>query len=209
MTSIFDQGLEPRDANYAVQSPIDFIERTASVYPDYPAIIHGAIRRNWAETYDRCRRLASALKGRGISRGDTVAVMLPNIPAMVECHFGVPMIGAVLNTLNVRLDAEAIAFMLEHGEAKVVIADREFGQVVKDAVRHLEHKPLVIDVDDPEYGEGVQVSDLDYEAFLQEGDPEYQWSFPADEWDAISLNYTSGTTGNLKGRGLPPSLVPH
>src|SRR5690606_30029774 len=124
----------PRDANYAVQSPIDFIERTASVYPDYPAIIHGAIRRNWAETYDRCRRLASALKGRGISKGDTVAVMLPNIPAMVECHFGVPMVGAVLNTLNVRLDADAIAFMLEHGEAKVVIADREFGQVIKDAV---------------------------------------------------------------------------
>jgi fatty-acyl-CoA synthase len=135
MTSIFDQGLEPRDANYAVQSPIDFIERTASVYPDYPAIIHGAIRRTWAETYDRCLRLASALKGRGIGRGDTVAVMLPNIPAMVECHFGIPMIGAVLNTLNVRLDAEAIAFMLEHGEAKVVIADREFGQVIKDAVR--------------------------------------------------------------------------
>ena len=199
MTSIFDQGLEPRDANYAVQSPIDFIERTASVYPDYPAIIHGAIRRTWAETYDRCLRLASALKGRGIGRGDTVAVMLPNIPAMVECHFGIPMIGAVLNTLNVRLDAEAIAFMLEHGEAKVVIADREFGQVIKDAVRHLEHKPLVIDVDDPEYGEGVQVSDLDYEAFLQEGDPQFQWSFPDNEWDAISLNYTSGTTGNPKG----------
>src|SRR5690554_8203221 len=132
MTSIFDQGLEPRNANYAVQSPIDFIERTASVYPDYPAIIHGAIPRNWAETYDRCRRLASALKGRGISRGDTVAGMLPNIPAMAECHLGVPMIGAVLNTLNVRLDAEASAFILEVGEATVVIADREFGQVVKE-----------------------------------------------------------------------------
>ena len=199
MTSIFDQGLDPRDANYAVQSPIDFIERTASVYPDFPSIIHGEVRYNWAQTYQRCRRLASALKGRGIGRGDTVAVMLPNIPAMVESHFGVPMIGAVLNTLNVRLDAEAIAFMLEHGEAKVVIADREFGEVVNDAVRHLEHKPLVIDVDDPEYGEGVQVSDLDYEAFLQEGDPAFEWNFPANEWDAISLNYTSGTTGNPKG----------
>ena len=199
MTSIFDQGLAPVDANYAVQSPVDFIERTATVYPEYPAVIHGAIRYTWAQTYERCRRLASALKGRGIGRGDTVAVMLPNIPAMVESHFGVPMIGAVLNTLNVRLDAEAIAFMLEHGEAKVVIADREFGEVIKDAVSRLDTKPLVIDVDDPEYGEGVQVSDLDYEAFLQEGDPAFQWSFPENEWDAISLNYTSGTTGNPKG----------
>ena len=199
MTSIFDQGLAPVDANYAVQSPIDFIERTATVYPEYPAVIHGAIRYNWAQTYDRCRRLASALKGRGIGPGDTVAVMLPNIPAMVESHFGVPMIGAVLNTLNVRLDAEAIAFMLEHGEARVVIADREFGEVIRDAVSRLDTRPLVIDVDDPEYGEGVQVSDLDYEAFLQEGDPAFQWSFPENEWDAISLNYTSGTTGNPKG----------
>ncbi len=144
MTSIFDQGLAPVDANYAVQSPVDFIERTATVYPEYPAVIHGAIRYNWAQTYERCRRLASALKGRGIGRGDTVAVMLPNIPAMVEAHFGVPMIGAVLNTLNVRLDAEAIAFMLDHGEAKVVIADREFGEVIRDAVSRLDTKPLVI-----------------------------------------------------------------
>lgn len=186
MTSIYEQGLDPVDANYAVQSPIDFIERTANVYPDYPAVIHGAIRYNWQQVYQRCRRLASALAGRGIGRGDTVAAMLPNIPAMVECHFGVPMIGAVLNTLNVRLDAEAIAFMLEHGEAKVVIADREFGEVIRDAVSRLENQPLVIDVDDPEYGEGVQVSDLDYEAFLQEGDPDYVWSLPANEWDAIS-----------------------
>ncbi|MEP1214389.1 MAG: AMP-binding protein [Marinobacter sp.] len=199
MTSIFDQGLEPVDANYSVLSPIDFIERTASVYPEYPSVIHGAIRYNWGETYERCRRLASALAGRGIGRGDTVAAMLPNIPAMVECHFGVPMIGAVLNTLNVRLDAEAIAFMLEHGEARVVVADREFGDVVRDAVSRLDVKPLVIDVDDPEYGEGTQVSDLDYEAFLQEGDPQFQWSLPGNEWDAISLNYTSGTTGNPKG----------
>ena len=199
MTSIFDQGMAPVEANYAVQSPIDFIERTASVYPEHPAVIHGTIRYSWAQTYERCRRLASALKGRGIGRGDTVAVMLPNIPAMVESHFGVPMIGAVLNTLNVRLDAEIIAFMLEHSEAKIVIADREFGEVIKDAVSRLESKPLVIDVDDPEYGEGTQVSDLDYEAFLEEGDPAFQWSFPENEWDAISLNYTSGTTGKPKG----------
>ncbi|SDX20490.1 acyl-CoA synthetase [Marinobacter mobilis] len=199
MTAIFDTGLEQVHANHSVLSPVDFIARTASVYPDYPSVIHGAIRYSWSETYDRCRRLGSALAGRGIGKGDTVAVMLPNIPAMVECHFGVPMIGAVLNTLNVRLDAEAIAFMLEHGEAKAVIADREFGDVVREAVKHLEHQPLVIDVDDPEYGEGSAVSDLDYEAFLQEGDPDFEWQLPADEWDAISLNYTSGTTGNPKG----------
>ncbi|MDX1458741.1 MAG: acyl-CoA synthetase [Marinobacter sp.] len=199
MTSIFETGLEPVAANYSVLSPIDFIARTASVYPDYPAVIHGAIRYSWRETYARCRRLASALAGRGIGKGDTVAVMLPNIPAMVECHFGVPMVGAVLNALNVRLDAEAIAFMLEHGEARVVIADREFGEVIREAVQRLEHPPLVIDVDDPEYGEGAAVSDLDYEAFLQEGDPEFEWQAPASEWDAISLNYTSGTTGNPKG----------
>jgi fatty-acyl-CoA synthase len=143
--------------------------------------------------------LASALVGRGIKKGDTVAVMLPNIPAMVECHFGVPMTGAVMNALNVRLDAEVIAFMLEHAEAKVILVDREFGEVILDAVSRLDKKPLIIDVDDPEYGEGVKVSDLDYEAFLQEGDPEYQWDMPTNEWDAISLNYTSGTTGNPKG----------
>jgi len=199
MTSIYDQGLTPVDANYAVQTPIDFITRTASVYPDYPAIIHGAIRRTWAETHERSLRLASALVGRGIKKGDTVAVMLPNIPAMVECHFGVPMTGAVMNALNVRLDAEVIAFMLEHAEAKVILVDREFGEVILDAVSRLDKKPLIIDVDDPEYGEGVKVSDLDYEAFLQEGDPEYQWDMPTNEWDAISLNYTSGTTGNPKG----------
>jgi fatty-acyl-CoA synthase len=199
MTSIYDQGLTPVDANYAVQTPIDFIARTASVYPDYPAIIHGAIRRTWAETHERSLRLASALIGRGIKKGDTVAVMLPNIPAMVECHFGVPMTGAVMNALNIRLDAEMIAFMLEHGEAKVILVDREFGEVILDAVSRLDKKPLIIDVDDPEYGEGVKVSDLDYEAFLQEGDPEYQWEMLTNEWDAISLNYTSGTTGNPKG----------
>jgi fatty-acyl-CoA synthase len=199
MTSIYDQGLAPVEANYAVQTPIDFITRTASVYPDYPAIIHGAIRRTWAETHERSLRLASALVGRGIKKGDTVAVMLPNIPAMVECHFGVPMTGAVMNALNVRLDAEVIAFMLEHAEAKVILVDREFGEVILDAVSRLDKKPLIIDVNDPEYGEGVKVSDLDYEAFLQEGDPEYQWDMPTDEWDAISLNYTSGTTGNPKG----------
>ena len=197
--SIYEQGLAPAAVNHIALSPLSFIERTASVYPHYPAVVHGSIRRNWAETYARCRRLASALAGRGIGKGDTVAVMLPNIPQMLEAHFGVPMIGAVLNPLNVRLDAEAIAFMLQHGEAKVLITDREFHEVIHAAVGMLDPPPLVIDVDDPEYGEGQAVSDLDYEAFLAEGDPQFAWQWPDDEWQAISLNYTSGTTGNPKG----------
>lgn len=197
--SIFQEGLPATAVNHTALSPLTFIERTASVYPNYPAVVHGAVRRTWAETYTRCRRLASALKNRNIGKGDTVAVMLPNIPEMLEAHFGVPMIGAVLNTLNVRLDAEAIAFMLQHGEAKVLIADREFSDIVHAAIGMLDHPPLVIDVNDPEYGEGQATSPLDYEAFLAEGDPEFIWQLPGDEWDAISLNYTSGTTGNPKG----------
>jgi fatty-acyl-CoA synthase len=197
--SIFETGLAPSAVNHIALSPLSFIERTASVYGEYPAVIHGAIRRNWQETYGRCRRLASALSQRGIGKGDTVAVMLPNIPAMLEVHFGVPMIGAVLNTLNVRLDAQAIAFMLEHGEAKVLITDREFHAVIREALSLLSDPPLVVDVDDPEYGEGSAVSALDYESFLAEGDPQFAWQWPEDEWQAISLNYTSGTTGNPKG----------
>ncbi|MDX1635619.1 MAG: acyl-CoA synthetase [Marinobacter sp.] len=199
MSSIFETGLEPTEANHAALTPLDFIARTAEVYPDYPAVIHGGIRRNWRETYQRCRRLASALADRGIGKGDTVAAMLPNIPAMLECHFGVPMLGAVLNALNTRLDAKAIAFMLEHGEAKVLIVDREYGAVIREALGLLANPPLVIDVDDPEYGQGEALSDLDYEDFLAKGDPEFAWRMPADEWQAISLNYTSGTTGNPKG----------
>ncbi|MGD8217091.1 acyl-CoA synthetase [Pseudomonas thivervalensis] len=197
--SIFETGLAPSAVNHIALSPLSFIERTASVYGAYPAVIHGAIRRNWQQTYERCRRLASALSKRGIGKGDTVAVMLPNIPAMLEAHFGVPMIGAVLNTLNVRLDAQAIAFMLEHGEAKVLITDREFHPVIREALGLLSRQPLVVDVNDPEYGEGSAVSDLDYEALLAEGDPQFAWQWPEDEWQAISLNYTSGTTGNPKG----------
>ncbi|KKO71309.1 acyl-CoA synthetase [Kerstersia gyiorum] len=199
--SIFEDGLAPHPVNHIALTPLNFIERTASIYPGYPAVVHGAIRRNWAETYARCRRLASALAGRGVGQGDTVAVMLPNIPAMLEAHFGVPMIGAVLNTLNVRLDAESIAFMLQHGEARVLIADREYHEVVHAALGMLApaQRPLVIDVDDPEYGEGQPVSNLDYEALLAEGDPAFEWQWPQDEWQAISLNYTSGTTGNPKG----------
>ena len=197
--SIYEQGLGPSAVNHIALSPLSFIERTASTYPNHLAVIHGSIRRTWAQTYTRCRRLASALAGRGIGKGDTVAVMLPNIPEMLEVHFGVPMIGAVLNPLNVRLDAEAIAFMLQHGEAKVLITDREFHGVIHAALGMLDHPPLVIDVNDPEYGEGQAASDLDYEALLAEGDPAFDWQWPVDEWEAISLNYTSGTTGNPKG----------
>ncbi|WP_457789342.1 acyl-CoA synthetase [Pseudomonas sp. PL-6] len=197
--SIFETGLAPLAVNHIALSPLSFIERTAAVYGQYPAVIHGALRRNWQDTYERCRRLASALSRRGIGKGDTVAVMLPNIPAMLEAHFGVPMIGAVLNTLNVRLDAPAIAFMLEHGEAKVLITDREFHAVIREALSLLADPPLVVDVDDPEYGAGRAVSELDYEALLAEGDPQFAWQWPEDEWQAISLNYTSGTTGNPKG----------
>ncbi|MCQ4321980.1 acyl-CoA synthetase [Stutzerimonas stutzeri] len=197
--SIFEQDLAPSSVNHVALTPLSFIERSASVYPNHTAVIHGAVRQTWAETYQRCRRLASALQGRGIGRGDTVAVILPNIPAMLEAHFGIPMLGAVLNPLNIRLDAEAIAFMLHHGEAKVLIADREFHQVVREALMLLDHPPLLVEVDDPEYGEGEPLTDLEYETLLAEGDPQFAWQWPDDEWQAISLNYTSGTTGNPKG----------
>ncbi|WP_341522121.1 acyl-CoA synthetase [Pseudomonas sp. G.S.17] len=197
--SIYHQGLEKGPANHIALTPLSFIERTAATYPDYPAVIHGAIRRTWAQTYTRCRQLASALSQRGVGEGDTVAVMLPNIPAMLDVHFGVPMLGAVLNTLNVRLDAPTIAFMLKHAQAKVLIADREFHAVVRDALALLDNPPLLIDVDDPEYGQGQQLSELDYETLLAAGDPEFEWQWPQDEWAPISLNYTSGTTGDPKG----------
>jgi fatty-acyl-CoA synthase len=197
--SIFLEGLAKGPANHIALTPLSFIERTAMTYPDYPAVIHGALRRTWAQTYNRCRQLASALSGLGITRGDTVAVMLPNTPAMLEVHFGVPMLGAVLNTLNVRLDAPAIAYMLRHGEAKVLIADREFHGVVRAALALLEKPPLLIDVDDPEYGAGESLSDLDYDRLLAGGDAGFDWQWPDDEWAAISLNYTSGTTGDPKG----------
>lgn len=200
MTSIFDQGLSPTAANHIPLSPLTFIERSASVYPDYPAIVHGTIRRTWAETWKRCRRLASALEKRGIQPNQTVAVMLPNVPAMFEAHFGVPLAGCVLNTLNIRLDAEAISYMLAHGEAKAVLVDPEFAEVINDAVMQLENKPLIIDVADPEFlGDTPTVGEIEYEVLLAEGDPDYVYQLPRDEWQAISLNYTSGTTGKPKG----------
>jgi fatty-acyl-CoA synthase len=198
--SIFEQDLPKTQANFVALSPLTFIERSAAIYPDYPAVVHGDVRRSWRETWTRCRRLASALEKRGIKPGETVAVMLPNVPAMFEAHFGVPLAGCVLNTLNIRLDAEAIAYMLEHGEAQAVLVDPEFAGVIEDAVSRLAIKPLVIDVDDALYeGETRHIGELEYEALLAEGDPEYVYQLPEDEWQAISLNYTSGTTGKPKG----------
>ncbi|WP_298207850.1 acyl-CoA synthetase [Acidovorax sp.] len=202
MTSIFDQHLPRTEANFAALSPLSFIERTAEVYPDRLAIVHGALRQTWAQTYTRCRQLASALVQAGIGKNDTVAVMLPNTPPMVEAHFGVPMAGAVLNTLNTRLDAEAIAFMLDHGEAKAVIVDPEFtGTMAKALALRTAATPIrVIEVQDALYGPAVQsLGGTNYEDFLATGDAAFAWSLPADEWDAIALNYTSGTTGNPKG----------
>src|SRR5271165_331902 len=193
------EGLGKNQANYTPLTPLTFIERAAAVYPTRLAVVHGAYRATWQETYARCRRLASALARRGIGRNDTVAVMAPNIPAMMEAHFGVPMCGAVLNTLNIRLDAETIAFMLRHGGARALITDGEFAPVIEKALPLLKTKPLVIDIDDPEFPEGRRVGEITYDALLAEGDPGYDWQGPPDEWDAIALNYTSGTTGDPKG----------
>jgi fatty-acyl-CoA synthase len=201
MSSIFDQDLPRNAANFAPLSPLSFIERAAQVYPQRTAVIHGSLRRSWLQTFERCRRLASALQRSGIGKGDTVAVMLPNVPPMVEAHFGVPASGAVLNTLNTRLDAEAIGFMLDHGEAKAVIVDPEFAPVMQKAIalRQQQRPLLVIDAEDALFAGGQRIGSTTYEELLAQGDPEFAWELPADEWDAIALNYTSGTTGNPKG----------
>ena len=202
MTSIFDQDLARNPANFAPLSPLSFIERAAEVYPQRLAIIHGDLRRTWSEVYGRCRRLASALARHGIGKGDTVAVMLPNTPPMVEAHFGVPMCGAVLNALNTRLDPETVAFMLDHGEARAVIVDPEFAPVMKKALslRKTARPLLVVDVQDALFtGTVERIGSMEYEELLAGGDPAFEWQLPADEWDAIALNYTSGTTGNPKG----------
>jgi fatty-acyl-CoA synthase len=198
--SRFEAGLERGPANYAALTPLSFLARSAAVYPDKPAMIHGEGRFTYAELDARCRRLASALVRRGIGRGDTVAVMAPNVPALLEAHYGVPMAGAVLNALNYRLDARTIAFTLEHGGAKLLIADREFSATVGEALGRLGRRIPVVDVDDPLYtGDGARLGEQDYEAFLGEGDPAFAWSPPEDEWQAICLLYTSGTTGDPKG----------
>jgi fatty-acyl-CoA synthase len=202
MASIFDQDLPRTEANFTPLTPLSFLERAAEVYPQRTAVIHGPLRRSWQQTYERCRRFASALQRAGLGKGDTVAVMLPNTPPMVEAHFGIPMAGAVLNTLNTRLDPEAIAFMLDHGEAKAVIVDPEFASAMHKAIAlRKDARPLlVIDAEDALFaGTPQRIGSTTYEAFLAAGDPGFAWQPPADEWDAIALNYTSGTTGNPKG----------
>ena len=197
--NIYERDLDRTPANYAALTPLQFIERTASVYPDHVALIHGQRRQTWAETYTRCRRLASALIKVGIGVGDTVAIMAPNIPEMYEAHFGVPMTGAVLNSLNTRLDAAMIAFILDHSETKVLLVDREYHRIVTEALAIARVQPLVVDIDDPACDDRGQIGDTTWEEFLATGEPDHAWSYPADEWNAISLNYTSGTTGNPKG----------
>ena len=202
MPTIFDTDLPKTPANYAALSPLAFIERTAEVYPEQLAVVHGDLRRNWAEVFVRCRQLASALTRHGIGKGDTVAVMLPNTPPMVEAHFGIPVTGAVLNALNTRLDAQTLAFMLDHGEARVVMVDAEFAGLMHKALalRKASKPLLVIDVEDAQFtGQTQRIGSITYEAFLATGDAAYAWQLPDDEWDAIALNYTSGTTGNPKG----------
>jgi fatty-acyl-CoA synthase len=200
MANPYDTGLGKNPANYQPLTPLVFLERAATVHPDHTASIHGKTRTSYAEFYARSRRLASALAARGIGEGDTVSVMLANTPAMLEAHYGVPMLGAVLHSINTRLDAPAIAFMLDHAGTKVLIGDTEFGGVLSEALQHSKMKPLLIDYRDLECGvEGERLGELDYEEFIAGGDPEFAWAMPSDEWNAVTLNYTSGTTGNPKG----------
>jgi fatty-acyl-CoA synthase len=198
--SAYDVDLDKNPANYQPLTPVTFLERSARVFPDHTAVVHGRIRRSYREFYARSRKLASALARAGVGKDDTVAIICANTPAMLEAHYGVPMCGGVLNTLNTRLDAPIIAFSLDHGEAKVFIVDREFSKLAKEALALCKAKPLVIDYDDPEYdGPGERIGSVEYEDFIAAGDAGYVWQRPGDEWDAIALNYTSGTTGNPKG----------
>jgi fatty-acyl-CoA synthase len=205
VASIYDSGLERNTANYQPLTPLTYLERAAKTYPDQTAIIHGRLRVSYRDFWRRSLQLASALAQKGVGKGDTVTVMLSNTPAMLEAHFGVPMVKAVLHSLNTRLDAAVIAFQLDHAETKVLIVDREFSAVMKEALALAKVRPLVIDYDDPEYAadapysKGERIGSLDYEDLVRGGDAEFSWSMPDDEWDAISLNYTSGTTGNPKG----------
>src|SRR6185295_7211211 len=196
----YSRNLDKRPANFQPLSPLPFLERAAAVYPERIAIVHGAERFTYAEFYARARRLASALAARGIGPGDTVSVMLANTPPMLDAHYGVPMTGAVLHSINTRLDAGIVAFQLDHAAAKVVICDREFAPVMREALQQAKVRPLVIDYDDKEFPQaGEPLSGIDYEAFIAGGDPAFAWRMPRDEWEAIALNYTSGTTGNPKG----------
>jgi fatty-acyl-CoA synthase len=195
----YEMDLDKNPANYQPLSPLTFLERAAFVYPKTVAIIHGDLRITYDEFYARCRRLASALSKRGIGLGDTVAVLAPNVPAMLDAHYGVMMTGAVLNAINYRLSAQEIAFILDHGEAKVLMVDREFGALAKEALKLCKAKPYLIGIDDHAFKGGELIGEIEYEAFLKGGDPNFAWELPKDEWQAITLNYTSGTTGNPKG----------
>jgi fatty-acyl-CoA synthase len=205
MSNPYEQNLDKNPANHQPLTPLTYLERAAKVYPDHTAIVHGRQRISYATFWRRSLQLASALAARGIGKGDTVSVMLSNTPPMLEAHFGVPMVKAVLHSLNTRLDAAIIAFQLDHADSKILIVDREFSGVVREALAIAKAKPLVIDFDDPEYAadapypKGPRIGTLDYEDFLASGDADFAWSMPDDEWDSISLNYTSGTTGNPKG----------
>ncbi len=194
----YEQDLDQGAANYQPLTPLGFLDRAADVYPDHPAIIYEAETRTWQQTRERCRRLASALRNIGVKKGDTVSVMAPNTPASYEAHFGIPMTGAVLNALNTRLDSGGIEFILRHAQVSVLLTDTAFAPVIAKALEGLEQRPIVIDIDDPAAG-GERLGTIEYEEFLATGDPQAAWQPPSDEWDAISLNYTSGTTGNPKG----------
>ena len=199
-SGIYDAGLERNAANYQPLSPLSFLKRAAQVYPEATAIVHGRLRRSYGEFYARSVKLASALAKRGIGKNDTVSALLPNVPAMLEAHHGVPMAGAVLNAINTRLDAASVAFMLDHAGAKALIVDREFAVLAKQALSHTKVKPLLISSDDREFPQtGTLAGAIDYEALVASGDADFEWRLPDDEWDAITLNYTSGTTGNPKG----------
>ncbi len=204
MSNPYNTGLDRNQANYQSLTPLTFLERAASVFPNHIAIIHGKLRRNYADFYERSLRLASALStqivGQSIGRGDTVSALLANTPAMLECHYGVPMCGAVLHSINTRLDAAVIAFQLDHAGTKVLIVDREFMPLAQQALTLAKVTPTLIQYDDPEYTGPITIVDaLDYEEVLSQGDPAFSWMMPEDEWDAISINYTSGTTGDPKG----------
>ena len=199
MFNDFEKELPQNPANYSPLSPLCFLERTAAVFPERTAVIHGNLKRNWSETLKRCIKLASALSKRGVGRGSTVSLMASNVPELLEAHFGVLMTGGVLNALNIRLEAETLAYILDHGEAKVLITDREFSSVIKDTLNRLKAPPLVIDIDDPLAEGGELIGEISYENFIADGDEDFSWSLPEDEWQAVSLNYTSGTTGHPKG----------
>ncbi len=198
-SGIFDQGLDKNPGNFAPLSPLSLMAWVADVYPQRTAVIYGDRKVDWAQTYRRCRRLASALTRLGIGKGDTVAVMLPNIPPMFEAHYGIPMTGAVINTLNTRLDSATLAFMLEHGEARALITDTEYAAAIGPALKSLQRPPFVIDIEDALGPGGERLGEVEYEEFLAQGSDDYEWHTPNDEWNAIALSYTSGTTGNPKG----------